>query len=31
MPVRFDIITAVGDIGAFKTEHIKEAFYPPMF
>ena len=31
MPVRFDIITAVGDIRAFKTEHIKEAFYPPMF
>lgn len=30
-PVRFDIITAVGDIGAFRIEHIKEAFYPPMF
>lgn len=30
-PVRFDIITAIGDAGAFKIEHIKEAFYPPMF
>lgn len=30
-PVRFDIITAVGETGAFKIEHIKEAFYPPMF
>lgn len=30
-PVRFDIITAVGDAGAFKIEHIKEAFYPPVF
>ncbi|HBO05393.1 MULTISPECIES: YraN family protein [Bacteroides] len=30
-PVRFDIITAVGDTDAFKIEHIKEAFYPPMF
>lgn len=30
-PVRFDIITAVGDIGAFKIEHIEDAFYPPMF
>ena len=29
--VRFDIITAVGDAGAFKIEHIKEAFYPPVF
>lgn len=31
MPVRFDIITAVGDKDAFEIEHIKEAFYPPMF
>jgi putative endonuclease len=30
-PVRFDIITVVGDAGAFKIEHIKEAFYPPVF
>lgn len=30
-PVRFDIITAVGVPGAFRIEHIKEAFYPPMF
>lgn len=30
-PVRFDIITAVGEAGAFKIEHIMEAFYPPMF
>lgn len=31
VPVRFDIITAVGEPGAFKIEHIKDAFYPPMF
>ena len=31
VPVRFDIITAVGDAGAFEIEHIKEAFYPPVF
>lgn len=30
-PVRFDIVTAVGEKGNFKIEHIKEAFYPPMF
>ena len=30
VPVRFDIITAVGDAGAFEIEHIKEAFYPPV-
>lgn len=30
-PVRFDIITAVGEPDAFRIEHIKEAFYPPMF
>ncbi len=30
-PVRFDIVTAVGNAGTFKIEHIKEAFYPPMF
>lgn len=31
IPVRFDIITVVGDINTFKIEHIREAFYPPMF
>ncbi len=30
-PVRFDIITVVGDKENFKIEHIKEAFYPPLF
>lgn len=30
-PVRFDIISAVGKVGNFKIEHIKEAFYPPLF
>ena len=30
-PVRFDIITVVGEDGNFKIEHIKEAFYPPLF
>lgn len=30
-PVRFDIITAVGESGTFQIEHIKDAFYPPMF
>lgn len=30
-PVRFDIITAVGEPGNFVIEHIKEAFYPPLF
>jgi len=29
-PVRFDIITVVGDESNFQIEHIKEAFYPPM-
>ena len=28
-PVRFDIITVVGNDGNFKVEHIEEAFYPP--
>lgn len=31
LPVRFDIVTAVGDTGAFEIEHLKDAFYPPMF
>lgn len=30
-PVRFDIITAVGEERNFKIEHIQEAFYPPLF
>ena len=30
-PVRFDIITAVGEKENFRIEHIKEAFYPPLF
>ena len=31
VPVRFDIITVVGNREDFKIEHIKEAFYPPLF
>lgn len=31
VPVRFDIVTIVGEPGAFKIEHIKDAFYPPIF
>lgn len=31
VPVRFDIITVVGNKEMFKIEHIKEAFYPPLF
>ena len=31
VPVRFDIITVVGGDGDFQIEHIKEAFYPPLF
>lgn len=30
-PVRFDIVTVVGKEGNFQIEHIKEAFYPPLF
>lgn len=30
-PVRFDIITVVGKEGNFRIEHLKEAFYPPMW
>ena len=29
-PVRFDILTIVGEEGNFRIEHIKEAFYPPI-
>ncbi len=31
LPVRFDIITVVGGMGCFTIEHIKEAFYPPVW
>ena len=31
MPVRFDIVTAIGSEGNFRIEHIENAFYPPMF
>jgi putative endonuclease len=31
LPVRFDIITIVGEAGSFTVEHIKEAFYPPVW
>lgn len=31
VPVRFDIVTVVGTKENFKIEHLKEAFYPPMF
>jgi len=30
-PVRFDIVTIVGDGGNFKVEHIEDAFYPPLY
>lgn len=30
-PVRFDIITAVGEERNFKIEHLEEAFFPPLF
>ncbi|MFV0545800.1 MAG: YraN family protein [Bacteroides sp.] len=30
-PVRFDIITIVGNESHYSIEHIKEAFYPPLF
>jgi putative endonuclease len=30
-PVRFDIISIVGREDNFRIEHIKEAFYPPLF
>ena len=31
IPVRFDIITVVGENGNFEIEHIKKAFLPPLF
>lgn len=29
-PVRFDIVTVVGNPDCFEIEHIEEAFYPPL-
>ena len=31
MPVRFDIITVIIDGASYRLEHIKDAFYPPLF
>lgn len=31
LPVRFDIVTAVGDRPPFLIEHLENAFYPPQF
>lgn len=31
MPVRFDVITLVGEKAPFDIEHIEEAFYPPIW
>ena len=31
LPVRFDIITLVGEKAPFTIEHIEEAFYPPIW
>ena len=31
LPVRFDIVTAVGDQPPFQIEHLENAFYPPQF
>ena len=31
LPVRFDIVTAVGDRPPVQTEHLENAFYPPPF
>lgn len=31
LPVRFDIITVVGTKADYTIEHIKEAFYPPVW
>lgn len=30
-PIRFDIITVVGEAPPFKIEHIEDAFYSPIF
>lgn len=31
LPVRFDIVTAIGTSENLRIEHIENAFYPPMF
>ena len=31
LPVRFDIISLVGDTAPFEIEHIEDAFYPPLW
>lgn len=31
LPVRFDIINVIGSENQFNIEHIKEAFYPPVW
>lgn len=31
LPVRFDVITLVGEKAPFDIEHIEEAFYPPIW
>ena len=31
LPLRFDIITLVGEAGHFHIEHLRDAFYPPRF
>lgn len=31
LPVRFDIITVIGQEKPFQIEHIEEAFYPPIW
>lgn len=31
IPIRFDIVTVVGENNQFQIEHIEEAFYPPLF
>ena len=31
MPIRFDLITLIGETPPFTIEHIEEAFYPPVW
>lgn len=31
LPVRFDIVTAIGEQAPFRMEHLENAFYPPLF
>jgi putative endonuclease len=30
LPVRFDVLTVVGEVPPFRIEHITDAFYPPV-